>query len=439
MKLFFKRKPKTHDDVKRSNRNAKVFTCLVLGAVIISCFNVLSDFPWNGNPVDWLKAKDFYDQGKKLRANYRLADSENKLKTALKHYDKDWRIYHALGQTLIQEGKFQDAANEFQQAAKLQNSAEVQLDLAEALIRQEKFAEAEKAAKQVALLDPAESTAQSMLAYIYQMQGKETDATNAFKLSNNMGKESGRFWYFAALYHSQLNDIARAEIDFKQAAELARTNAEYWEALGAFYFAREQIELAEPLLKRAARINPREPSYWERLCILYLACNDFEQAERCYSKAVDLVPGDLRYNFGLAYSMFMQKKYEQVEKILQKVLKLDKTNKAAWQLHLACLRELGNLDQLQIETARCLQTVESKFPDDWCSLAEICNRNRNYQACDDAIALAYSLSTNPETRTRIEKLKQNLLSARKSKAESASKIDKKPPVPVLKTLEESKK
>src|SRR5205085_1430367 len=92
-----------------------VMTVLVLGSI----FSVWSDFPFNGNPVTWLRAKEMYLDGMEMRKRFMLPGALQKFEKAVEKYPQDPHFQFSLAEALERQERYKEAEDHFQQAVKV--------------------------------------------------------------------------------------------------------------------------------------------------------------------------------------------------------------------------------------------------------------------------------------------------------------------------------
>lgn len=99
------------------------------------------------------------------------------------------------------------------------------------------------------------------------------------------------------------NDMDRAEVEFKTAAELDPLYAEAHNNLGLIYKYKGYLDLAEAPLKTALKLEPKWAAPYNHLGTVYLARSEFNKALTQFRKAIalDTKFADAYYNLGVVF------------------------------------------------------------------------------------------------------------------------------------------
>lgn len=407
MKLPFKKEDKTR--TKNSSPTAALaVTGVLLLCVSVSAFALLSEFPWNGNPINWLKAREFSDQGNRALQKFSFSEAQDRFKTAISIYPGDWRFYRGLA--LAQQLSDKKAAiTSFQDALKLHKDVELYLELADTFIANKELKQAEGSAASAKSLEPLNSAASAELAIVLELEKKSEEAQKVFDSTGPMDKDSARFWFLSAKYHLLKGDLQRAEASLRQASSLEKTVPEYWEELGLLMLKKNDFQNAEIFLRRAARLNSSNAAYWSTLGDVCRRLNRIDKAEEAYKLAVQFDEKNSEYWLLWGLCMLVQERYEDAEKPLRHALEMDKTDSAKWNAYINCLQKQKKYKQAAQKLEEYLETSDNrKMVKTWAFLGGVLIEDGQYDKAKATLEKSKALSNDPKEKAGIERMLNEL-------------------------------
>ena len=416
LKLPFKKEEKERN--KRSSpTSALAISGFFLVCIGASAFALLSEFPFNGNPIDWLKARDYADQGNKALKKFALKEAQDRFKTAIGLYPGDWRFHKGLG-LAYRENDEQAAITSFQNALNLHKDAGLYLDLADSFIAKKELKKAEAAASDAKTKEPLNAAASAEMALVLQLQKKDEAAQKVFESSSTMEKDDARFWYVAARYEILKQDWQRAEASLKQATTIDKANPEYWEALGILTAKKPDLPNAEIYLRRAARLHSNNGVYWSRLGEVCRNLNRLDKAEEAYKHAVNADNSNSEYWLLWGLCMLVQERYEDAEKPLRHALELDQKDPAKWNAYINSLQKQKKYKEAAKQLEAFLAVPgNDKMVKTWAFLGGVLIEDGQYQKAKTALEKSKSLSKDPQEVAGINKMMDEL-SKRQKKSPS---------------------
>ena len=415
MKLPAFLKPKE----EKSTRSPKGLLIGLGVAVILIGFSssvVLSEFPWTGNPIAWLNAREAYEQGNTARQKYLMEDATTKYQAAIGLFLSDWRFHNSLGLSYASRDP-KAAEKSFREALRLKpNNFEPQMNLAECLTQQPGRAdEAEAAAKAAIQIEPRNAEALAQLALILQSHRKPEEAEKVLQKAGSMEKDTGKYWYLVGKYHIQSGDLQRAEADLRQATELEKTNPEYWEVLGYLVSKKNDFENAELFLRRACRLNSHNAVYWKNLGDICRQLNRIPQAEDAYRRASSNNPKNAEYWLLLGLTIFAQERFSDAEYPLKQALDLDPNDNVKWNAYINCLENQKKYSQAAEMLAKYLSIPGKENVKTLAFLGGVLTEAREYSKALVAFNKAKSMTKDKATIDDIDaKIKE--MNARKQGA-----------------------
>jgi tetratricopeptide (TPR) repeat protein len=433
LKLFFRNKKDEPKQKKGSQRGLFILALFFAFVVLFSSSRTLSEFPWNGSPMTWLKARDYYDQAEVLRSRYLLSDAETKYGKAIKIFPSDWRMYLSLGLTLLDNHQNIAAEESLNKSLKLQpKNAYSWYLLSRVLYNQKKYAEAEKAAKKALEFAPGDAASTVQLALILQEEKKPDEAEKVYQSTRSLEKDAA-FWFLSGNYHMRMRQLSppekqnndllqQAEANYRQASNMDQSNAEYWETLGLYMlFCKDDPKSAEFYLNRAAHLNQNDAAYWKNLAEVAQYLKQTDKVEDCYWKVARLEPNNAHNWLSLGMTLFFQKRYKDAEEPLRKGLELDNKDARVWNCYVRSLEEQGKYEKAAKEMVKFLAMPEnSKSANGWAYMAALQIRVKDFAGAEQSLAQALSFSKDPAEKTNIETVKQQLKKAREHNSAGAS-------------------
>jgi tetratricopeptide (TPR) repeat protein len=223
--------------------------------------------------------------------------AQAKLDELLQLYPEDDELTQKKGETLIEQGKFSDAAEFYKKMLEL---PKLKLD---AKIRIGEYF------YMVALKD---STLLGSASQIFETIDKDTTDWQV-KM------------YLGAIAMMNRNDSV-AIAYFETAAELAPWNAEAWTRLGGLLFDNKRFKDVVTTLSHVVSKFPEEFGINLILGLSYLQLEQYRDAEPCLEKAVELNGKDLNALSAYSYTLSKVKEFPKSIEILRRALALDSAN-----------------------------------------------------------------------------------------------------------------
>lgn len=393
---------------------------LILFCITVSAVALLAEFPWNGNPLDWLRAREFSEQGNKALQKFSLKEAQDRFKTAISIYPGDWRFHQGLG-LASKEGDPKAAIASFQEAVRLNNKdTELYLNLADAYLDRNELKEAEATANKAKLAAPLNAAASAQMALVLQLEKKDEEAKQVFDSTSTMEKDSAKYWFIAAKYQMLKEDWQRAEASLRQASAIEKTNAEYWEELGLFMLRKNDLQNAEIFLRRACRLHSNQPVYWKRLGDVCRSQNRLDKAEEAYKHAVQADNKNAEYWLLWGITILVQGRYEDAEKPLRHALEMDKTDPAKWNAYINSLEKQKKYKEAAQQLELFLAIGDNaKMVKTWAYLGGVLIEDGQYDKAKNALEKSKSLSKDPQEITSINKMLEELEKRKTAKAKAS--------------------
>jgi tetratricopeptide (TPR) repeat protein len=216
----------------------------------------------------------------------RYSEAELEYKRAAEQDPTDTRAHAGLGNVYLDQGRYLDAVNSYQQALKLKvDYLPVYQPLAYSLARLNRFPEATETLKQALAYDPNNAEIYNNLAFAYVHAGLYAEGVAASQQAITLLGQTG------AAYKQELQN--RNEV---------LSNA--YKNLGNSYSGLKQYNEAAAALKHAAEIEPNNAAAHFNLGLALYNGGRYSEAIEAYKAVIKLRPelAGAHYNLGLVFA-----------------------------------------------------------------------------------------------------------------------------------------
>lgn len=207
--------------------------------------------------------------------------------------------YYAEGKEHFEAGRYEEAADYFEQSAMLRpGHARTYVDRGDALLRQERYGEAEESFKK-AISIGEDACAQCGLGAAYYRLGRHDEAKRAFVRAAELNPNDVCAYDWAGRMSYELTRYAEAIRSFEQVVKLQPDNI-----AALHYLANSQTYIAafDAAVENYKRIIQLDPSYKDahyQLGVAYGYLRKHRDAVGAYQQALSLDPNDSRAHYGL--------------------------------------------------------------------------------------------------------------------------------------------
>jgi tetratricopeptide (TPR) repeat protein len=313
---------------------------VIMGLLLLAfVFSTWSDFPFNGNPMQWISAKETYMDANEQRHRYLLNGAVKNFQKAVKTYPKDANFQYGLAEALEQLERHDEAEEHFQEAVRLNPKfTEAWLHLGNVQYQQKKTAEAESSTKQALTVSPDDAEALCQMATLLNAAGKSDEAAKLFDRAKRGEHTSARYWFLAARYEQLLGHDEQALADYKKAATMDRGAPEYAESYGMMLVQAKKPKEAVYWLQQAVKLNDESADGWELLGLgMYLA-GDLDHAEGALLAAANRAPDNVLYKKRYAVLLHERQHYKLAEEAFRKMIDKGTEDLSVWNLYMDCLQ-----------------------------------------------------------------------------------------------------
>jgi tetratricopeptide (TPR) repeat protein len=267
-----------------------------------------------------------YDNGYDLSLAYlltkRFSEARQQVQELLRLKDVP-ELHNLLGEIEEKDGKFVEAANQFELAAHADPSESNLFDWASELLLHRTLDPAVEVFQHASERYPTSPRLMIGLGMALYARGNYDDAVTALLKGADLNPaDPSCYLFLAKAYDSSPSQAGEVIERFRRFAELQPGNARalYYYAMGLWKGKRAQDPTLdksqiEALLKKSIALDPAIPEAHQQLGNLYADQNKYAEAIPEYLKARELDPdlSDVRYRLGQAYVRVGEKEKAQVE------------------------------------------------------------------------------------------------------------------------------
>lgn len=226
------------------------------------------------------------------------------------------------GMILIEEGKLDAAAAEFQKAIEL---------------------------------DPEYADAHRNMGYVYWEQGKFEEAITAYEKAIEVAPDFGEAYGDMAGALVYLDRIPEAVAAGEKAIELAPDYANAHNNLGLAYSRQGELEKAIAEYKEAIRLDPDDPQPHTNLGLIYRKQDRLDDAIAEFQEAIRLDPDDPENHNSLAIAYYIQGKADDAISVWLEALAIDPDHAPTHKNLGIAYRDLGRIEEAIAEFEAYLQ------------------------------------------------------------------------------------
>lgn len=355
----------------------------------------LHDFPWNGNPLAWMKANANFKEGLRAKKAGSNSLAVTRFSQAIDIYPGDCRFYNELAKSHMQTSRPVEAMVACGESLSLNpEQPDVLISLAQLHMHAGNFPAAMHVVNQALKLSPTSSEAMALQALILLRQGKAAQAQALFEKANSLPGQTARFWHFVGLYYAGSGRAQKAETALRQACVLERGNAVYQAALGNLLLQQEKWAAAEIAFAQASQLVPDATAYLANLSQAQYSQNKLPEAIESLSRAVSLMPYDWRLLQRLGQMEQQNKDYTAAALCFIRAATLDASQAGSWDGLMESLK-LGKQEKMaRASLNQFLSTTSKNDPIAWCYRAHLDENQGNATDAIVAYKRAMSLSAN---------------------------------------------
>ncbi|MCP2520043.1 sulfatase-like hydrolase/transferase [Candidatus Aminicenantes bacterium AC-335-A11] len=186
-----------------------------------------------------------------------------------------------------------------------------EIKLAQFLVTEEKFSQAEKKIKEVLKKDKNVLEAYYTLGNIYFRQKKYNEAIEEYKKALRVDPNYYEAIWGLALTYKTIKKYEEAIGGFKQLIEFDPKDKKPYMHLGDIFYEKGEIDKAIEYLKKGLELDPESPIFHNKLGACYIKKQMYDKAEKAIRTALRLQSPLLNAHFNLALIHEAKGEYEQ--------------------------------------------------------------------------------------------------------------------------------
>ena len=215
-----------------------------------------------------------------------------------------------------------------------------------------RWPDAEKMLRQALTLKPDEAVAHEELVFVLEYQGKHAEAAAAAEEAVRLDPMNPNNHHQLAWIHSRRGDLELAEQGYREELKLRPDRAWSHQDLGCVLHRRGKVDDAKTQFEEARTLDPfyRGPA---AVGNVYASVGFLSNATQQYAQAVAETPDDHHAAMRLAFLLLLTGDREGYEKVAQQMLERssqsDQANAARRTLHVCLIspQSIGSIDQHQ--------------------------------------------------------------------------------------------
>jgi Tfp pilus assembly protein PilF len=198
---------------------------------------------------------------------------------------------HELGQEQILARQGALAVTILMHASKkAPKDAEIQCDLATALLQCRFQLEAVEAAERASMLEPQNLDIAANLAQVYQIAGRIPDAIEAYRKAIKIDSSDPATHNNLAVLLTSRGKLEEAEKEARAALNKSPQEVNYLINLGYILFRKQRLVDAEMILRRAVKVAPESAAAHNQLGLVLAAQKQDEAAKEEFRKSLEIDP-----------------------------------------------------------------------------------------------------------------------------------------------------
>jgi len=235
-----------------------------------------------------------------------LDEAANHLRATLRANPSHVGAHALLGRYLEQKGQPGQAQAEYEAALRVNpNLADVKLQLGLLYVKNGRFPEALRIARELEQSDPKSAAPPLLKGFALMAQNNPQAAVEAFNTALKLKPDLLDARRALGQAYQQLGQFDRAEENYRRALaindkDVASLNNLAW----LLAEQRKKLDEALPLAVKADQLAPASPEVLDTLGWIQYRRGSYEEAEKSLTRAADKAPnnGTIRYHLGMAYA-----------------------------------------------------------------------------------------------------------------------------------------
>jgi len=251
-------------------------------------------------------------------------NSETLYRHALAFTRGNYLIHNNLAGVLDDEGKLDEAAEQYRNALRAKpNLAVGHYNLAMLLTKRGDLEGARREYEQAILYRPRYLEAHNNLAGVLSSLGDTAGAAAQYREVLRMNPDYALTLYNSGALLLKSGDLAGARAQFEAAL---RANPEDVQSLSGLATALQRmgdLKEAQRRYEETVRIDPRNFWAWYNLGVIAAKDGALPRATECFTRAIEIEPGDAQAHNALATVLARQRRYPEAEPHFEEAIRLD--------------------------------------------------------------------------------------------------------------------
>ena len=314
-------------------------------------------------------ARRAFDKAVELLKSSAFEAADRFIDLALDDYPNDPNLLRLAGLSLLKQGRFAEAEKKLTHAIRLvPEFAQAHENLADAHLQQGKLDDAIQSLKSAARHDPTSEGTNRKLRELLALVGRGKEADDIFQQSLELNPE--RQAIVEAMEHNRLGETAKAEKIYRELLRRDPENVDALRLMGVLCVKQEKYNDAEAFFRNAVELEPDFWMAWFNLGMALTEQQKFDKAEKAYRRALEIAPGSVHTIEKLGSNYLTDGRHEEAIKWLEKALELDESYFPALLSLGHALKTIGRQEEAINAYRRCAES-KPDFGEVYWSLANL--------------------------------------------------------------------
>ncbi len=233
-------------------------------------------------------------------------------------------------EALLKQDKYAEAEAQYRKAIEVEaNNGDYHNGLGKALYNQAKYKEAEAASRKAVDLNPNKAEYHNWLGEALYEQGKLKEAEVEYHKAINLDPDNALFYKNLANNLSRQNktkesrvEARKAEIRYRKSIESNPNEAEYYYGLGSTFLKQRRFKEAEAEFRKATDLRPNNYNHHNSLAVALAEQGESKEAEMEYRRAIEIEPNHAAIHFNLGVTLLQLNRVKEGEAELRKATEL---------------------------------------------------------------------------------------------------------------------
>jgi tetratricopeptide (TPR) repeat protein len=223
----------------------------------------------------------------------KLEEAEGFIKQAIDKNPDVAGFWHFLGHLYFQMGRRSEEKDAFRRVLEIDENHEVaRVDLADTLIEDGLFREAEELLRPAISRNPKNHFAWMNLGKALLAQGSDGEGEQALKNVVELKPDYVNAYFQLGKLYQRRGNLQQAESAFRKTVQYKPDHAGGWIELGVVLMNNDRLEEAEDAWRTAIKHDPRNDAPWVNLSSIMSTSGRCDEAKDALKRAQELAPND---------------------------------------------------------------------------------------------------------------------------------------------------